>query len=65
MVQGYYDYQSIWNNSLADGDLLREQETGHSHNLQAVHVAIKKTIDGTLQVVGHVLRKYLQFVRYS
>ena len=44
-------------NPLADGDLLYERETGNSHNLQAV--AIKKTIDGTLQVIGWVPRKML------
>ena len=27
MVRGYHDYQFIWDNSLADGDLLRVQET--------------------------------------
>ena len=55
MVRGYHDYQSIWDNPLADRDLLREQETGYSHDLQTV--AIKKTIDGTLQVVGYMPRK--------
>ena len=48
MVQGYHDYQSIWDNSLADGDyLLCEQETRNLQDLQAM--AIKKTIGGTLQ----------------
>ena len=55
MIQGYHDYQSILDNPLANGDLLCEQEMGNSHNLQAV--TIKKMIDGTLQVVGHVPRK--------
>ena len=49
---GYHDYQSIWGNPLADGDLLHERETRNSHNLQAV--AIKKMIDGTVQVLRHV-----------
>ena len=45
MVQ---DYQSIWDNSLADGDyLLCEKETRNLQDLQGV--AIKKTIGGTLQ----------------
>ena len=52
MVRGYHDYKSIWDNPLADGDLLCERQTGNSHDLQAV--AIKKMIDGTLQVIGHV-----------
>ena len=55
MVQDYRDCQSIWDNPLADGNLLREQETGNSHNLQIVN--IKKTIDGTLQVVGYIPKK--------
>ena len=55
MVQGYHDYQSIWDNPLVDGDLLCERETGNSHDLWAV--AIKKMIDGTLQVAGHVSKK--------
>ena len=55
IVQGYHDYQSIWDNPLADGDLLCERETGNSHDVQAL--AIKKRIDGTLQVVGRMPRK--------
>ena len=31
MVQGYHDYQSIWGNPLADGDLPCECETGNTH----------------------------------
>ena len=46
MVWGYHDYQSIWDDPLADGDLLCEREMGNSHDLQAM--AIKKTIDGIL-----------------
>ena len=61
MVQGYYDYQSVWDNPLEDGDLLCEWETGNSQDLQAL--AIKKIIDNTLQVVGCVPR--IQFVQYS
>ena len=48
VVRGYHDYQSIWDNPLADGNLFCERETGNSHDLQAV--TIKKTIDGTLQI---------------
>ena len=55
MVRGYHDYQSIWDNPLADRDLLCEREMGNSHNLQVV--AIKKMIGGTLQVTGCVPRK--------
>ena len=56
MLLGYHDYQSIWYNPLADGDLIPcEQEMGTLHDLQAM--VIKKTIDGTLQVFRHVSRK--------
>ena len=64
MVWDYHDYQSVWDNHLVDGDLLCEHETENSHYLQAM--AIKITIDGTLQVVEGVCQgKYLQFVQYS
>ena len=46
VVRGYHDYQFIWDNPLADGNLLCEWEMENSHDLQAV--AIKKTIDATL-----------------
>ena len=66
MAQGYHEYQfqSIWDNPLADGNLPCEWEKGNSHDLQAV--VIKKLIDavtGALQ--GTSQGKYLQFVRYS
>ena len=37
MIRGYHEYQSIWDNPLVDGDLLCEQETGNSHDPQAMH----------------------------
>ena len=46
MIQGYHEYQSVWDNPLADADLLCEWETGFSHNPQAI--AIKRVTDGTL-----------------
>ena len=54
MVQGYHEYQSIWDNPLANGGLPCKRETENSHDPQAV--TIKKVIDGTLQVVGYVPR---------
>ena len=36
MIRGYHEYHSIWDNPLTDGDLLCEQETGNSHNPQAM-----------------------------
>ena len=62
MVRGYHEYQSMWDNPLADRNLPCEWELGNSHNPQAM--AIKNLTDA-LQVVGHVPRKYLKFVRYS
>ena len=55
MVRGYYDYQSIWDNPMADGDFPCEWEMGNAHDLQVV--AIKKTIHGTLQVFRCMPRK--------
>ena len=46
MIRGYHEYQSVWDNPLADRDLLCEWETGNSHDPQAI--AIKRVIDGTL-----------------
>ena len=45
MVQGYCQYQSIWDIPLADGNLPCEQKTGNSNDPQAM--ALKKVIDGT------------------
>ena len=39
MIRGYCKYP-LWDNPLADWDLLYEQETGNSHNPQAM--AIKR-----------------------
>ena len=40
MVRGYHEYQSIWHDPLADGELVGEREVGNSHDPHAV--AIKK-----------------------
>ena len=32
IVWGYHGYQSIWDNPLANGDLLCEREMGNSHD---------------------------------
>ena len=58
MIQGYHEYQSIWDNPLADGDLLCEREMRNSHNLQTM--AIKRLLMvPQLQVVVHMPKKYL------
>ena len=36
MIQGYHEYQSMWDNPLADGDLFCEREMGNSRNPQAM-----------------------------
>ena len=38
MIRGYHEYQSIWDNPLADVDLLCEQETRNLHNPQAMAI---------------------------
>ena len=40
MIRDYHEYLSIWDNPLADGDLLCEREMGNSYNPQAM--AIKR-----------------------
>ena len=55
VVRGYHEYKSVWDNPLEDENLPCERETGNSHDPQAV--AVKKMIDGTLQVVGHAPRR--------
>ena len=40
MIRSYHEYQSIWDNPLAAGDLLGERQTGNSHDPQAI--AIKR-----------------------
>ena len=65
MVQGYHEYQSIWDNPLANEDLPCEWEMGNSHNSRAV--AIRKLTDAKVinALQGTCQRKYLQFVWYS
>ena len=58
MIRGYHEYQSIWDNPLTDGDLLCEQETGNSHNPQAMVIKMWSMVPQQ-HVVGHVLKKYL------
>ena len=57
MVQGYYDYQSIWDNPLADGDLLCELETGNSHDL-----GLSYQEDVPCKLLSACQGKYLQSV---
>ena len=49
-IESMVEYQSIWDNALAGGDLTCERETENSHDLQAV--AIRKMIDSTLLVLS-------------
>ena len=38
---GYHEYQSIWDNPLADEDLLCEREARNSHDPQAIAINYK------------------------
>ena len=59
MVRSYHDYQSTWDNPMADGDLPCEWETGNSHDLQAVaRLMIPYKFSGACQ------GKYLQFTMF-
>ena len=55
VVRGYNKYKSVWDNPLGDENLPCKGEMGSLHDPQTV--AVKKMIDGALQVVGHVPRK--------
>ena len=45
MVQGYCEYQSIWDDPLVDGDSPCKRKMGNSNDPQSM--ALKKVIDGT------------------
>ena len=52
IVQGYCEYQSIWDIPLVDGDLPCEWKTGNSHDSRWLMVP-------QMQMVGHMAKKYL------
>ena len=61
MIWGYHEYQSIWDNPLADGDLLCEWEMGNSHAPQAM--ANKRWLMvPQLQLLGTCLRNTFQSI---
>jgi len=53
-IHGYHVYKEIWPNLIDEEQLTCEREVGNSHNPLAV--AIKKLIDGSNTIVGHVPR---------
>ena len=61
MAWGYHDYQSIWDNPLADIDLICEWEMGNIHMIYRPWLSRRRLIipslDGNLQVVGHMPKK--------
>ena len=54
-IRGYHVYKEIWPNPIDDEQLICERKVGNSHNPLAV--AIKKLIDGSNTIVGHVPRR--------
>ena len=52
MIRGYHEYKLIWNNPVVEEDLLCECEVGNPHDTHAV--AVKKVIDGNLNIVRHI-----------
>ena len=54
-IRGYHVYKEIWPNPIDDEQLICEREVGNSHDPLAV--AIKKLIDGSNTIVGHVPRR--------
>ena len=51
-IHGYHVYKDIWPNSIDKEQLTCEREVGNSHGPLAV--AIKKLIDGSNLIIGHV-----------
>ena len=49
---GYHEYKPVWVNPTVREVLSCEREAGNSHDTYAV--ALKKVIDGSYVVVGHV-----------
>ena len=52
---GYHVYKDIWPNPIDEEQLTCEREVGNSHDPLAV--AIKKLIDGSNMIIGHVPRR--------
>ena len=57
MIQGHHEYQSIWDNPVADGDLLCEQETGNSRDPQAIAISRGNRRYSSCKLLGTWLRK--------
>ena len=56
MLQGYHEYQMIWNNPIVGEELVCNRELGNIHDPYAV-AAKKKTICVELKAVGHIPRR--------
>ena len=54
-IRGYHVYKEIWPNPINEEQLICEHKIGNSHDPLAV--AIKKLIDGSNMIVGHVPKK--------
>ena len=54
-IRGYHVYKEIWPNTIDEEQLICEREVGNSHAPLAV--AIKKLIDGSNTIVGHMPRR--------
>ena len=52
MIRGYHEYNVVWDNPVIGENLLCKREVGNPHDMHAV--AVKKVIDGSLTVMGHV-----------
>ena len=54
-IRGYHVYKDIWPNSIDEEQLTCECEVGNSHHPLAI--AIKKLIDGSNMIIGHMPRR--------
>ena len=52
MIRDYHKHIVVWDNPVGGEDLLCESEVGNPYDTHAV--AVKKVIDGSLTVVGHI-----------
>ena len=54
-IRGYHEYKGIWENPNIGESLICEREVGNAYDTHAV--AIKKTIEGDIKIVGHIPRE--------
>ena len=59
----YEPFLQFWESPSVGERLACEREPGNAHDTHAV--AIKKVISGEIKIVGHIPKRFLQYVPYS